>query len=824
MALVESVVHTPSNGLHRRGARSPVSISPAAPVARDGDPAKNEPQTGKNVVARAVRVARSRGSVRRVVAVLAARFVETRGWERLGFARLDDYARERVGLSARQLYEFARTSELLRELPLVGRALQDGRLSWTQARLIGRAAGPDDEVDWIALAHSATTAELERRVRAVDRCAIESGGADVDEDGLPVAPRETLLIRCSAAVRGKWQHGQTLARRVSGERLTPGQCAEVIAAEVLSAIPLDGGLESSAVPPHERQGGGGCHPSEPADQRSEPADSSEPPQRVRAAACETDRPTLEAATNCDPFDGGSKPASDRNSSDCTSANRWTARRSGVWGAKSPPGRRIEFGRGTFALRTIGRRSQTGEPSRLSPRSGDAGPGDLQQEHVTSELHDRLASLVEGLEDADAFALDSRLRRAVAAEQGLEAELGALLLRSVELRCFERGSSRSFEVFARERLGMSPRKARALLRLERAGRRCPELREAYRKGRLSWVRAHTVVSILRAAPGWAAHWVEWAARVSVRRLQDDVDHALLVAETAHGALLATGGLPLEALCGGTDSAEAGSRPRSAADAIVRTATIAQTADLDAAELGGSTPRAAAEPAGLGGPSSIAAPQSCCRKTCCRKTCCRKTCCRQTRAQRRDWERTPSPGRTPRTGQRAGIRATVPQIPPPLETCRVFFNAPRDVARLFHATLCTVHRALERHWGRLATEGEALEAMLDHVFGVWDPLERSVPRAHAVFERDGWRCTVPACSSYRNLQDHHIRFRSAGGSDALENQTTLCAWHHLRGVHAGLVSCRGRSPGELRFALGVRKRHRPLAAYRSGDVIEEVPMGG
>jgi hypothetical protein len=38
------------------------------------------------------------------------------------------------------------------------------------------------------------------------------------------------------------------------------------------------------------------------------------------------------------------------------------------------------------------------------------------------------------------------------------------------------------------LGMSPRKARALLRLERAGRRCPELVVAYREGRLSRVQA------------------------------------------------------------------------------------------------------------------------------------------------------------------------------------------------------------------------------------------------------------------------------------------------------------------------------------------------
>jgi hypothetical protein len=34
-------------------------------------------------------------------------------------------------------------------------------------------------------------------------------------------------------------------------------------------------------------------------------------------------------------------------------------------------------------------------------------------------------------------------------------------------------------------------------------------------------------------------------------------------------------------------------------------------------------------------------------------------------------------------------------------------------------------------------------------------------HRVFERDGWRCTVPGCSSCRNLHSHPIVFRSHHG---------------------------------------------------------------
>jgi hypothetical protein len=55
-----------------------------------------------------------------------------------------------------------------------------------------------------------------------------------------------------------------------------------------------------------------------------------------------------------------------------------------------------------------------------------------------------------------------------------------------------------------------------------------------------------------------------------------------------------------------------------------------------------------------------------------------------------------------------------------------------------------------------------------------------------------------------------FRSAGGGDELANRTTLCAWHHLRGVHAGVVKCTGVAPDRLWFEL-------PTVAYGPGEVV-------
>ena len=77
-------------------------------------------------------------------------------------------------------------------------------------------------------------------------------------------------------------------------------------------------------------------------------------------------------------------------------------------------------------------------------------------------------------------------------------------------------------------------------------------------------------------------------------------------------------------------------------------------------------------------------------------------------------------------------------------------------------------------------------------------------------------VPGCTSRRNLHDHHLRFRSAGGSDAPANRIALCAFHHQRCLHAGFLRIRGRAPDGLVFELGLRPGAPPLVRYRSGDI--------
>jgi Holliday junction resolvase RuvA-like protein len=68
---------------------------------------------------------------------------------------------------------------------------------------------------------------------------------------------------------------------------------------------------------------------------------------------------------------------------------------------------------------------------------------------------------------------------------------------------------------------------------------------------------------------------------------------------------------------------------------------------------------------------------------------------------------------------------------------------------------------------------------------------------VLARDHHGCTVPGCRAARNLDVHHIRFRSDGGGNELSNLLTLCSGHHAL-VHAGQILIRGEAPHALEFS--------------------------
>jgi len=96
-----------------------------------------------------------------------------------------------------------------------------------------------------------------------------------------------------------------------------------------------------------------------------------------------------------------------------------------------------------------------------------------------------------------------------------------------------------------------------------------------------------------------------------------------------------------------------------------------------------------------------------------------------------------------------------------------------------------------------------------------------RRHRIFERDGWRCLVPGCTSRSDLNEHHIVFRSQQGSDEEDNLVTLCVGHHQQGLHAGRIRCVGRAPAFLWWDLGIRPGGEPLVRYFAETIVTRRP---
>ncbi len=136
-------------------------------------------------------------------------------------------------------------------------------------------------------------------------------------------------------------------------------------------------------------------------------------------------------------------------------------------------------------------------------------------------------------------------------------------------------------------------------------------------------------------------------------------------------------------------------------------------------------------------------------------------------------------------------------------------PRRVGGL----LALAFAAARRDAGRWLSPGECLVRIAAHCIEVWKPAlaERNTVQKR-VLARDRWLCQVPACSRAA-AQVHHIEYRSHGGSDDPSNLVSLCAGHHLHGVHNGSIRVSGKAPDQLRWELGVRSGRKPLVEIGS-----------
>jgi hypothetical protein len=150
---------------------------------------------------------------------------------------------------------------------------------------------------------------------------------------------------------------------------------------------------------------------------------------------------------------------------------------------------------------------------------------LDWDVVREAVPEDIAHLGLGVDTLDAFAVDARMRDVVRAMRRIDWQLGRLLRVFLDRRLYRLMRFPSAARYLTERLGLSARKARALVALERKTWENDTFGAAYRAGDLSWVRALTLLPIVTEATARA--WVERAAEVPVRRLADEVEWALTV---------------------------------------------------------------------------------------------------------------------------------------------------------------------------------------------------------------------------------------------------------------------------------------------------------
>ena len=151
-------------------------------------------------------------------------------------------------------------------------------------------------------------------------------------------------------------------------------------------------------------------------------------------------------------------------------------------------------------------------------------------------------------------------------------------------------------------------------------------------------------------------------------------------------------------------------------------------------------------------------------------------------------------------------------------RIAFWAPLDVADLWDSAL----RACRAAAGSPLDDWECFLLFVQALRDTWDsPDDPQWKRRYRIFERDGWRCMAPGCTSRSGLNEHHIIFRSQQGNDEEDNLVTLCIGHHQEGLHAGHVRCFGRAPDALWWDLGVRPGGEPLVRYFGERVVTRRP---
>jgi hypothetical protein len=389
---------------------------------------------------------------------------------------------------------------------------------------------------------------------------------------------------------------------------------------------------------------------------------------------------------------------------------------------------------------------------------------------------------------DAAELDGQVRALLALEDDLQGRLAAVLADMMDRGAWSRLRFAGVGHYAEERLGISRTSAEDRVRAARALQRFPLLRAAFEAGRVGFEATILIRRILGRGPvdaGLEDAWVARAEAATVKRLRDEAR-----AIGRRGAEVGGRGVEIGRRGAEVDPRSAPEIGRSGSDGSTLISSL--RSPLDDATWHASLYR--------------------------------------------------TPGMARDRLHRFGMAAA--ETPSPDVFLRI--RLPHDLAADFLGAVESARARLtdlvdavpwDEPWpdpdatpsviaartfsvaSRRVPAWVGLLALLEDFVQTWDPVADSANAAgagtgagagaragpikrpgDAVYARAGWRCMAPGCTSRRNLEDHHIVYRSRGGRDDLSNRICLCRFHHQRGEHGDLAACRGRAPLGIVWRLG------------------------
>ena len=727
-------------------------------------------------------------------------FMRDRGWIEFGYARAEDHARERFGRSGRWVRDLSSLAEAVEELPELGEAItgEDGGspIGRVVALMVGRVATPRTIADWISLARTLPVRELRAKVRAARESASAPIAPDTDwiaRDAAPIVPDSGWTTPAVAThTAAGIDCGPEALAPDSGPDVAGGTWRMNFSPSPRSSIASSAdSLDAAAV-----SGAGECFPGsgfDVAEETGRMAISSSPRTSIAASADSLDAAVMSGSVvgECFPIPGSdvadearrtrfgpapsglapSDPAPSGATGSSSSAcgppespeleERCTIRlalpapvlaalneardlHSALCGGDTGLAAFIE----ALAGETLAgpceplpdndprprRRSQEEREADLARVSGNweflLGVSDPQR--LGAEVRETLLDVDRLCDEAASSArdADALVRALIRLEDEIERRLGQILATMSDTLALRGLSFAGVGHYAEQRLGISRTTAEDRARLARALRGLPVVQAAYEDGRIGFQAASLICRILAggsADPRLQAGWVEHAEETTIKRLRDEM-RLRSREKVAHPTVRAAS--PVD------DATWHRSLERSPGDAIAR------VAEYGLLSLG-DTCRTVIIPMRL--PADLAAEFLDALST-----------VRQSLEQHA------------RSAAAAGLAQwSDPDVPASFRAARAF----------------SIRCGFVPEW-------VALLAMIEDFVATWDDPRQSPQRdADRIYIRDGWRCSAPGCTSRRNLEEHHVQYRSRGGCRG--EAPLALVWRMGRYGRGGMFECERRS---------------------------------